>query len=211
MKVSHLHTLLYFEEVVKEIKMPRSITHRKSIAILLGWLVLMLLVFAYGLWPRSSGVLARRSEVAEAFMTNLSIGNSQAALEQIIHAPEKYAAIARDFSNPDNFPVSWVLETPNRNDVIKGQALFPDGKELEVTFYLTWDWEWARWGITGVYFGQVSNEAKMYFDLTHTTLPYHWFGWGIAIVSLVLVGLGIRMVAKQEERKGRLVYGRRGQ
>jgi hypothetical protein len=126
--------------------MLRSMTHGRSIVILLGWLVLVFLLLAYSLWPRSSAALAQRGILVETFMTALSAGDSQAALEMIIRAPEdEFAAITRDLSNPDSSPVTWELEAPTRNHVVHGQATFPDGRELEVALFLDWQWEKARW------------------------------------------------------------------
>ena len=181
----------------------RSITNRRSIVILLGWLFLVFMLLAYGLWPRSSAVLAQRSEVAEAFMTNMSTGNSQAALEMMIHAPEDVvASMDGDFSNPDNFPVSWELEAPNSRHIVHGQATFPDGEELEVTLFLTWDWEKARWGIDGVYFGRDDiEEVKIRIILYNESIPYSLFSWGVAIIGLICVVSVIRGINKTNQNR----------
>jgi hypothetical protein len=170
---------------------------QKMYVFLISWQTLSLILLAYSIWPLSPFGLAQRSEVVNAFMNSLSLRDSETALNMITPAREEnYARISNDLSNPLNFPVDWELEDPNRKNIVIGKATFSDNEDREVTMFLEWEWERARWGVSGVEFGKDMREGRVRFWLPETFLPYSWFIEGIVIGSIICILFSIRTVRK---------------
>jgi hypothetical protein len=130
-------------------------------------------------------------------MNSLSLQDSETALTLITPAREEnYARISNDLSNPLNIPVGWEFEEPNSKNIVLGKAIFSDNEEREVTMFLEWEWERARWGVSGVEFGKDMREGRMRFWLPETFLPYSWFIEGIVIGSIICLLVSIRMVRR---------------
>ena len=174
-----------------------SFTSREHLTyiVLIGWQILMIALLAYIAWPLSSFGLSQRNEIANEFMSSLNSGKNEVALEIITStSAEEYSAIFQDVSDPNNKPVSWDLQAPNSNNIVLGEAVFPDGEVLDVALFLEWEWEEARWGISGVEFGRDLSEARIRFWLYDTFLPYAWFRMGVIVVGIICIIFSVLMV-----------------
>ena len=180
---------------------------KAKLSVLLGLQILWVGLLVFVLWPYTPMGLAERAEVAEQFMARLSAGNSDAARGMMINTSdaEYYEEIGRDFSNPENWPVAWVLERPNSRDYVFGEAQFPDGATFEVMLNMTWEWPRGRWGITIVEFGNAFAEKRLGYYLVTEFVPFSWFGWGTAIVGVVLIIFSIRLVMLENSFQPRRV------
>ena len=170
---------------------------RKMLVLLAGAQVVMLGLVAYVAWPMLPPGLSQRAEVAERFMNLIHMGDSEGAIGMIVNTDEeKLAELGRLLANPENQPVSWALEPPNRGNAIHGTAVFPGGGEFGVFIRLTWEWPRARWAVTDVDIGEASSVTRILAFFYTQFIPFDWFSSAVVIVSWIFLILSALTVRK---------------
>jgi len=109
-------------------------------------------------WGRMSAI-----ETANGFMSDLSNADYASAYERLSPVTQEHLT-PESLDQPDAQPVSWQLGTIDRDSIVTGTAIFPDGVELPVEIQMVWlD---HNWKINGVEFGEWKEDANGNFERT---------------------------------------------
>ncbi len=174
---------------------------RRQIALIISGHIALLAGLAYLLWPLSAPGREPALQTVDEFMTALSSGNYESALHMTTQDwGEDYPAIAATFQDPKNQTVAWEMTGLDPRNISTGTATFSDGAQLPVIVGLEWQWEQARWGISGVEFGRGVNAGRISFWLYDSHLPYSWVKFGVLISAGLSATLSQGFLAKLRQK-----------
>ena len=164
---------------------------RQTLLIFSGHIVL-LASLAYLIWPLSAPGREPALQTIDEFMTALRSGDYESALQMTTQDwGEDYAAIAAAFQDEKNQPVAWKMTGLDPRNISTGIVTFSDGTQLPVVVGMEWQWEQARWGISGVELSRDASAGRINFWLYDSHLPYSWVKFG------VLIGAGLSATLSQ--------------
>ena len=150
--------------------------------------IFFLLLLAYAAWPLLPIGQAQRGQTVDAFLHSLHDGDVETVLNMIVSTPqEELTPIQNALADSQNYPVSWEMAEPNGNNVSLGEISFSESRMADATIHLEWEWEQARWGISGFLLEGERSENELRFVLPSTFLPYSWFRSGLFFLSILLV------------------------